>query len=106
MIIAELISGDFEENTITFEVKGEMVLQAGEYRILKKNELMVSNLPEFENLNLKEARKRKNLTLRQVEIKTGISNAYLSQLESGKIKKPSYETIRTLLKLYSSNSNI
>jgi transcriptional regulator with XRE-family HTH domain len=41
------------------------------------------------NVHLKEARKRTDLTLREVEDATGISNAYLSQLESGRIKKPS-----------------
>lgn len=29
----ELITGDFEENTMTFKVEGEMTLQAGKYSI-------------------------------------------------------------------------
>ena len=45
----------------------------------------MANYGEF----LKSARKAKRLTLREVEQKTGISNAYLSQLESGKVKQPS-----------------
>jgi transcriptional regulator with XRE-family HTH domain len=46
-------------------------------------------------------RKTKGLTLRKVEEITGISNAYLSQLETGKIKQPSYTTVVTLIMLYS-----
>lgn len=38
---------------------------------------------------LRSLRDSKSLTLREVEIKTGISNAFLSQLESGKVKQPS-----------------
>lgn len=38
---------------------------------------------------LSEARNRKGLTLRAVEAATGVSNAYLSQLESGKVREPS-----------------
>lgn len=37
---------------------------------------------------IKEVRTLRALTLHEVEEFTGISNAYLSQLESGKIKKP------------------
>lgn len=48
----------------------------------------------------KERREKSGLTLREVEEQTGISNAYLSQLENGKIKKPSYNTVETLDKLY------
>jgi transcriptional regulator with XRE-family HTH domain len=52
-------------------------------------------LPDFKKL-----RKDKKLTLRQVEEITGISNAYLSQLETGKIKSPSFDTVIKLLKIY------
>ena len=38
---------------------------------------------------LKNTRENVSLTLRDVEIATGISNAYLSQLENEKIKKTS-----------------
>lgn len=50
--------------------------------------------------NYKEARKKSKLTLRQVEEITGISNAYLSQLENGKIKKPSYDVVQKLNDVY------
>lgn len=43
------------------------------------------NLGQF----LKTGRESKGLTLRAVENTTGVSNAYLSQLESNKIKQPS-----------------
>jgi len=49
---------------------------------------------------LQAARDAKGLTLRAVEQATGISNAYLSQLESGKIKQPSPVTLHKLSALY------
>jgi transcriptional regulator with XRE-family HTH domain len=49
---------------------------------------------------LKEARDLIPLTLRQVEDAIGISNAYLSQLENDKIKKPSANVLYKLASLY------
>lgn len=49
---------------------------------------------------LKAGREAKGLTLRAVEEVTGISNAYLSQVESGKIKSPSPIDLRKLCELY------
>jgi transcriptional regulator with XRE-family HTH domain len=49
---------------------------------------------------LQRARESKKLTLRAVEKETGISNAYLSQLESGKIKKPSPSILYKLALIY------
>jgi len=49
---------------------------------------------------LVDGRKRAGLTLRSVESKTGISNAYLSQLENGKIKEPSPLILHKLCQLY------
>lgn len=49
---------------------------------------------------LKESRELVPLTLRQVEEATGISNAYLSQLENDKIKKPSANVLYKLASLY------
>jgi transcriptional regulator with XRE-family HTH domain len=51
-------------------------------------------------LLLKESRKLSKLTLRQVEEATGISNAYLSQLENGKIKKPSANVLYKIASVY------
>ena len=48
----------------------------------------------------KEWRVYRDLTLREVEVATGISNAYLSQLETGKIKKPSFEVVAKLCIIY------
>jgi hypothetical protein len=45
-------------------------------------------------------RKEKGWTLRQVEDATGISNAYLSQFENGKIKKPSQNVVTKLINFY------
>lgn len=47
-------------------------------------------------LYLRSARTRKGLTLRDVERETGVSNAYLSQLEGGKIKQPSPAVLQKL----------
>lgn len=49
---------------------------------------------------LKNVRQKKQLTLRQVEETTGIKNAHLSQLENGKIGKPSAEILHRLAGLY------
>ncbi len=49
---------------------------------------------------LKDVRKQRNLTLRAVEERTGISNAYLSQLENNKISFPSPKFLNKLATLY------
>jgi transcriptional regulator with XRE-family HTH domain len=51
---------------------------------------------------LAELRRAKGLSLRQVEEATGnaVSNAYLSQLEKGKIKKPSPNVLHSLAEVY------
>ena len=38
MIKAELVSGDFEDNTMTFEIEGDMILKAGKYTIYTDEE--------------------------------------------------------------------
>ncbi|KAA6335162.1 putative HTH-type transcriptional regulator [termite gut metagenome] len=54
---------------------------------------------------LKELREIQRLTLRQVEEATGISNAYLSQLENDKIAKPSANTLYKLSDMYNVELN-
>lgn len=49
---------------------------------------------------LHEGRLRANLTLRQVEAKTGISNAYVCQMESGIIREPSPFALKKLSLAY------
>ncbi len=49
---------------------------------------------------LKATRGKVSLTLREVEDSTGISNAYLSQLENDKIKKPSANVLYKLADIY------
>ncbi len=56
----------------------------------------MSNLGEV----LKKSRKNIGLTLRQIEDVSGISNAYLSQLENDKIKKPSANILYRISKIY------
>lgn len=48
----------------------------------------------------KALRNAKGLTLREVERATNVSNAYLSQLESGKIKQPSPINLHKLAQFY------
>lgn len=49
---------------------------------------------------LKNSRKERGLTLRAVEEKTGISNAYLSQLENQKITNPAPQILHKLADCY------
>jgi transcriptional regulator with XRE-family HTH domain len=49
---------------------------------------------------LRSARDLRKLSLRAVERATGISNAYLSQIESGKIREPSPTVLHKLAELY------
>ena len=52
---------------------------------------------------LRVSRELRNLALRDVEKVTGISNAYLSQLENNKVKKPSPHFLHKLAALYDVN---
>ena len=45
---------------------------------------------------IKRLRNNRNLTLRQLEIKSGVSNSYLSQLENGKRGIPSPDILKKL----------
>ena len=49
---------------------------------------------------LRALRESKAFSLRQVERKSGISNAFLSQMESGKVKRPSPVMLYKLAGLY------
>ncbi len=49
---------------------------------------------------IKQAREDRGLTLRAVEVETDISNSYLSQLESDKIKQPSPVSLYKLSTAY------
>lgn len=49
---------------------------------------------------LKEVRKKSGLSLREVEDATDISNAYLSQLENGRVTKPSPHILHGLATVY------
>lgn len=55
--------------------------------------------------SLKKSRELLGLTLKQVETETGISNAYLSQLENDKIKKPSASVLYKLSSMYKIDLN-
>lgn len=50
---------------------------------------------------LRRARKHRNYSLRQVEERTGVLNAHLSQIERGQIKRPDPALLWRLSELYS-----
>lgn len=77
-------------------------------RLEQENKRLKTQLNSFMSpvIDFKTLRKDSGLTLREVEEKTGISTAYLSQLETGKIDNPSYKVTRTLWKLYSGQNEI
>ena len=51
---------------------------------------------------LSDLRRAKGFSLREIEEATGktVSNAYLSQLENGKIQKPSHNVLHSLARVY------
>ena len=49
---------------------------------------------------LTEARKQRGWTLREAEKRTGVSNAHLSQIETGAILRPSLDTLVPLAAVY------
>jgi len=64
----------------------------------KDREIRIPTLGRY----LASIRSDRNMTLRQVEKATSkeVSNAYLSQIENNKIKKPSPNILHTLAELY------
>ena len=68
-------------------------------KIAKTKNLTPCVMPSLPEIDFLMLRKEKRLTLRDVEKSTGISNAYLSQLERGKIKSPGYNTVKSLCEL-------
>lgn len=65
----------------------------------------MQSLSEFDikyMTDFKNRRSTANITLREVEEKTGISNSYLSQLENGIIDNPSFKVVVTLHNFYKS----
>jgi transcriptional regulator with XRE-family HTH domain len=67
---------------------------------MEASEAPTMNLAATLGTGLRTARELKNLSLREVEAATGISNAYLSQLENGKVRKPSPHFLHKLATLY------
>jgi hypothetical protein len=68
-------------------------------RTLRKPD--INNLPLMSLAErLKWCRKVKQKTLREVETATGVSNAYISQLENGRITDPGVKRLSFLAKYY------
>lgn len=55
---------------------------------------------------LRSVRESRRMTLREVEDASGVSNAYLSQLETGKIVKPSPHIIHKISSVYGTSYEI
>ncbi len=83
---------DYKDHIVIFTE--QCLMQQEQEQNLPIQNVMPS-LPDF-----RECRKAKGLTLRQVEEVTGLSNAYLSQLETRKIKSPSFDVVKKLYDLY------
>ena len=60
----------------------------------------VPNAPGGLGQELRRLRAHRGMTLRQAELKTGISNAYLSQLETGRVDSPSPAILQKLADAY------
>jgi HTH-type transcriptional regulator, competence development regulator len=56
-------------------------------------------MAKFQEL-LAAARKAKGVSLREVERATGVSNAYISQMETGAVAEPSPHKLQVLAKYY------
>lgn len=63
------------------------------------NKIIIANQDSIPS-RLKAWRELRKYSLMDVERGTGISNSYLSQLESGKIKSPSFITVVKICKFY------
>jgi transcriptional regulator with XRE-family HTH domain len=76
-------------------------MRNGGRRLRRKRSEFVGRPSELGAL-LADLRRAKGLTLREVEEATGkaVSNAYLSQLENGKIQKPSPNVLQSLSRVY------
>lgn len=61
---------------------------------------MVLTVAKYFGGVLKELRKKRNMTLRDVELATGISNPYLSQIERGERGIPTVKFLRRLADVY------
>jgi transcriptional regulator with XRE-family HTH domain len=68
-----------------------------------KTEGLVMNRGRNLGAELRKARLALQLTLRQVEARAGISNAYLSQLENGQAENPSPQYLEKLSEIYGIN---
>jgi transcriptional regulator with XRE-family HTH domain len=76
-------------------------MRNGDKRPRRKQSEFVGRASELGTL-LADLRTAKGLSLREVEEATGkaVSNAYLSQLENGKIRKPSPNVLHSLSGVY------
>lgn len=67
---------------------------------LKRLETIDIIMPPYIEIDLKKMRKDKNLTLREVAKKIGISFSHINKIETGKIEKPGYDIVVSLYNYY------
>ncbi len=68
---------------------------------MKKNKTSIRDIPFGRNIEMERARLKAGFTtLRQAEAASGVSNPYISQIETGKIKAPSVHLLLKLSKAY------
>jgi DNA-binding transcriptional regulator YiaG len=60
-------------------------------------------IPDITSVDFKKMREKKGVSVRTVEAHTGVSNAYISQLETGKAKEPSYKIVKVLFEFYNND---
>ena len=94
-VVIELKADLLDENILLDKIS-KMQYNILERLKVKVEVIKMMDLGQF----LRSIREAKKLTLRFVEAKTGVSNAYLSQIENGKISKPSPIMLYKLSQFY------
>lgn len=96
-------ASNLEHISTTGNVNGTLLLEIERIMDLFAIEYHFSRCNDFPLLfDFKKRREQQGVTLRELENATGISNSYLSQIETGKIKSPSYDVVKKLTDYYNS----
>ena len=82
-----LITGDFEENTMTFEIEGEMILQAGRYKIVQ---IEVGNQVKNHGVLADVSHRRELLKAEKTKLMYEFDNA---QVEARKLYRKAIESL-------------
>ncbi|HPZ06580.1 MAG TPA: helix-turn-helix domain-containing protein [Candidatus Eremiobacteraeota bacterium] len=93
--MSQVLSGKRMPNEITLRKLSKILSVSEEEMLERAGKAQITPEEEFRRY-LRELIDKNQLTLTQVEIKSGISNSYLSQILSGKRGIPPEETLRKL----------